>query len=422
MKTVTLLALALWAFAVRSGAAETTPVSTVKALRAALNDAQPGAVIEIAPGEYPDGVYVSRAAGTDGKPITITGKDPANPPVFAKSLQFVAPRWITLENIVIDGVDGNGLNIDDGGDKAGGANHIVLRNIVVRNSPSGGNLDGIKLSGLVDFLVQGCTVADWGAGGSGIDMVGCRNGIIEGSTFRVTDRKRSNAVQAKGGTQSVVIMNCVIDGHMHRGINIGGSTGREFFRPGIAGFEARHVAVLGNRFDRTDAPLAFVGAIESEVVGNTILNPDVWLFRILQETVGDDFRPCANNVFSHNLVVFNRAKLRAYVNVGANTAPETFVFEENFWYATDNPAASKPSLPTPEKNGVAGIDPRLGRPGTGKWDVAQDGPAGNVGAHSQTVQKLFVEKYASFAPWAAETLAKILNTPPSLAPRPPAGS
>jgi hypothetical protein len=73
----------------------------------------------------------------------------------------------------------------------------------------------------------------------------------------------------------------------------------------------------------------------------------------------DPAAPCRNGRFEHNLIVFRRSDLRTYVNIGPDTAPETFRFSNNFWYCEDRPEASKPQLPVPEQDGVYGRDPRL---------------------------------------------------------------
>jgi len=40
----------------------------------------------------------------------------------------------------------------------------------------------------------------------------------------------------------------------------------------------------------------------------------------------------------NNLIVLNTADIRTFVNVGANTAPETFTFANNLWWAMDEGA------------------------------------------------------------------------------------
>lgn len=67
--------------------------------------------------------------------------------------------------------------------------------------------------------------------------------------------------------------------------------------------------------------------------------------------------------FHHNVIAFERARVRGVANIGAHTAPETFRFHHNLWFASDDPKRSRPNLPVPESNSLLGIDPKLD-PGT----------------------------------------------------------
>lgn len=47
-----------------------------------------------------------------------------------------------------------------------------------------------------------------------------------------------------------------------------------------------------------------------------------------------------------------------------NSSPKSFTFARNWWYCEDAPGKSKPSLlPTAEKDGVYGKDPKLNAKG-----------------------------------------------------------
>jgi hypothetical protein len=85
-----------------------------------------------------------------------------------------------------------------------------------------------------------------------------------------------------------------------------------------------------------------------------VTHPDKWIFRILQETKAEGFPPCRNVVVSNNRFVFQRAKVRDEINIGPDTAPETFQFANNRWLAEDKPEASKPKLPVAETGGTYG--------------------------------------------------------------------
>src|SRR5690606_19243842 len=172
-----------------------------------------------------------------------------------------------------------------------------------------------------------------------------------------------------------------------RGSSLGGSTGCDVFRPPLStsapNAEARNIRVIANVFVGGTTPLGFVGCVDCLAANNTIVNPENWLLRILQETTtsgGYTFSPASNGRFVNNLVYFDRGELSTYVNIGANTAPETFTFENNLWYAHDNPGQSQPSgLPSAETGGIAGQDPQLSNAAGGDFHVPSSSPAAGAG-------------------------------------------
>ncbi len=103
---------------------------------------------------------------------------------------------------------------------------------------------------------------------------------------------------------------------------------------------------------------AFVGVVGAEFIGNTILYPEKWIFRILQETTAPGFAKSRNVLVKDNRIVFRRSQVQVEVNIGSGTEPESFRFEGNHWFAADRPAASQPRLPVKEIGGVYGVDPR----------------------------------------------------------------
>ncbi len=242
--------------------AEDVTVSDLQALRDAMAAAQPGTRILIAPGDYPGGLYLSDLHGTEEQPVVIAGADPDHPPRFVgggQAFHFAEVSHLELRDLVLTGGTGNGLNIDDGGTFDTPAHHIVLERLTVTDVGPEGNRDGIKLSGVDDFAVRNCRIERWGDGGSGIDMVGCHRGVIEGCVFRARVSDRSEGVQAKGGCRDITVRRCLFAPGGGRGVNIGGSTGLQFFRPKVEGFEAKDITVEGNVFVGGFAPVAFVG-------------------------------------------------------------------------------------------------------------------------------------------------------------------
>ncbi len=133
----------------------------------AVQNAKPGARILIAPGTYHGGLSFNRLHGEKGSPILVAASDPKRPPIIkggTTCIQLSAPSYVELRNLVLVEATGNGLNIDDGGSYENPARHVVLRNLTIRDIGPKGNRDGIKLSGVNDFVVDSCTLERWGIG------------------------------------------------------------------------------------------------------------------------------------------------------------------------------------------------------------------------------------------------------------------
>jgi hypothetical protein len=343
-------------------AAETLRVSTREQLAQALAQARAGTTILIAPGTYRGGLSQANLRGTDKEPIIIAAADAERPPVIeggGSGLHFSRPQFVELRNLVLAGAQGNGLNIDDGGSKDAPARHVTLSGLVIRDVGPRGNRDGIKLSGVDDFRVEYCTVERWGDGGSGIDMVGCHNGSVTGCIFRHERADQANGVQTKGGSRGITISRCRFENAGGRAVNIGGSTGLDYFRPKPQGYEAKDVTVEDCTFIGSMAAVSFVGVDGAVFRHNTIYRPTRWVVRILQENQASGFVPSRNGRFENNLIAFRSDELRTAVNVGGGTSPETFTFAGNAWYCLDRPADTRRlvQLPTRETRGTYGVDP-----------------------------------------------------------------
>ena len=353
----------------------------------ALQEVQAGDSVRLLPGNYPGGTYISDLAGTADSPIWIGGEPGAERPVLqggSNGLHLSRVRHVIIENLEIEGATGNGINCDDGGEYANGEStrHLVFRNSAFRDVGTGGNNDGLKLSGLYDFFVLDCTFERISAGGSGIDHVGCHRGLIARSSFS----EMGNSIQCKGGSADIEIRwNRFVNGG-GRAINIGGSTGFTFFRPPLSttepNVESRNIRVLANLFQGSDAPVAFVGTVDSLVANNTFVNPTRWVMRILQETTSTatyTFLPSGENQFVNNIIYFNRGQLSTFVNVGANTDAASFEFANNLWFAHNQPSQSQPSLPAPEVEGIYGVAPGFRDSAGGDFSLLPESPAAGEG-------------------------------------------
>ncbi len=348
-----------------------TPGNPYATIDRAADDALPGSAIRVHAGTYAGGIFLSDLAGTESAPIWIGGVPGEPRPVLAgasEGLHLSRCSYLVVHDLEVRNATANGINADDGGDYADplATHHLTFHHLWIHDIGAGGNQDCLKLSGLNDFTVALSEFALCGGGssGSGVDHVGCHQGLLARNLFHDLS---ANAIQSKGGSVDLEIRwNRFIDSGA-RSLNLGGSTGFQFFRPPLSttlpNAEARDLRVVANVFEGSDAAVAYVGCVGCVVANNTIVDPDNWILRILQETTSSPpylFEACRDGVFVNNLVYFDRGALSTHLNIGPNTAPETFTFASNLWYAWDNPAQSQPSLPVTETGGLYGVDPQLG--------------------------------------------------------------
>ncbi|MCF7961065.1 MAG: right-handed parallel beta-helix repeat-containing protein [Pirellula sp.] len=324
-------------------------------LRLNLRDLKPGTTLKIASGDYPGGNHLVGVSK-----LTIEALDPKNPPHFKGGInawQFSRCDDLKLRHLRISGQSSNGLNLDDGGLYDQPVTGVCLENLEISDIGPRGNHDGIKCSGLDKLTIRDCTISGWG--GQGIDMVGCHESLVTNCRFIGKPGFTATAgVQTKGGCSDITIEKCHFTDGGQRPLNVGGSTGLNLFRPSGARYEAKRIVVRDNIIERSPCAVAFVGVDEAEFVGNTILYPEKWIFRVLQETTADGFAPCRNVLVKDNKIVFLRAQVQTEINVSGGTESESFQFERNRWFAEDRPQASKPQLPSNEKYGIYGVDPR----------------------------------------------------------------
>lgn len=366
-----------------------SPDSPYATIRYAADRVEPGGAVRVHPGNYEGGIYLSGMVGGEGMPIWIGGVPGEERPVIDASgngsgIYLTEPRYVVVHDLEITGATGNGVNCDDGGDYGNdeAARYVVFRNLFIHNIGSDGNQDCLKLSGLNDFHVLDSefTVCGGGGSGSAVDCVGCHRGLIARNNMYELS---GNAVQTKGGSEDIEIRWNKFTNAGNRSLNMGGGTGFQYFRPPLSttspNFEARNIRAVANVFEGSYAAIAFAGCVDCVAANNTIFEPENWVFRILQETVteGDyEFLPCSNGYIVNNLVVFRRGDISVHLNVGPNTDAESFIFETNLWYASDDPqGGSQPNLPSTENGGVVGEDPGF----VNVYEIDSTSPAAGAG-------------------------------------------
>lgn len=343
-------------------------------LQSACIQALPGDTILIYAGTYNNGDFIANLKGNANAWITIKAA-PAELVVFkggSQAFQMSDPEYVHIKDLVFEMQTANGVNIDDAGSFDTPAKYLIIENCHWKSMSATGNNDELKLSGVDNFIVRNCTFSNGSPGGSLIDMVGCHQGLFENNVFT---NGGSNCIQAKGGSKDITIFRNKFVNGGQRAINVGGSTGLQFFRPPGANTEASSIFVHSNIFIGSFAPLAFVGAVNCEAINNTIIEPDSWAVRILQENTEPGMLPCGNNTIKNNIFVFGNTGKPAF-NIGGNTSPQSFICSNNLWFNPDNTSWSGPNTPVSEPGIILNQDPLFIDT---SFHISKDSPAASKG-------------------------------------------
>jgi hypothetical protein len=342
-------------------------------LGSAANASIPGDTILFHTGTYSGGEYISQLQGTENNWITILAETEHGVIIQGgnNAWQLADPAFVKIEGFIFQGQTGNGVNIDDAGSFDTPAHHVAISNCIFRDMNATGNNDLLKMSGVDHFHIVDCVFMNGASGGSGIDMVGCHNGLIEQNQF---EDMGTNAIQMKGGTQHITVERNFFKNCGGRTLNLGGSTGLAFFRPQDAPFEAADLNVFSNIFIGSEAPVAYVGSIRVKVVNNTIYLPGKWVVRILQETVDPSrFISCGDNYFENNIIY--QGNISTETNIGPNTRPQSFIYNNNFWYNYQNTSWSGPSIPVADPGLIKNQDPGFSNAELEDFSLERGSPA-----------------------------------------------
>lgn len=370
-------------------------------LKTALLAAKPGDRILVRPGRY-EQLSVAGVHGRPGELIQIVAKDPNDPPVFdgqAKDpcgFAMTDCTYILIDGLIATGATRNNFDLGHAGSHGwGGVDHIIVRNLHSRRIAAAGNNDGIKMTGVTDFLFENCSVESWGGEGSAMDMVACARGLIAGCRFSYPDVKGENAntIQPKGGSYHLGMFRCHFDRSNHRSMQFGGSTDLQYFLQGNqdSGWEGLDMVAIGNIITGAESAVCFVSCTRCLFAYNTVVKQEDYVIRVLKE---GGTHLVANNTFQRNLVVYGKLSGTVLEDHGGGDLA-SFTFSDNYWYNAADPAKSIPQLAARQDNPAGGQDPQLDE----RFKPAPGSPAAAYGAFAPEVDKVFADHRSMFE-WA----------------------
>jgi len=409
--------------------------SPYKTVGKGLDFAAPGIAIRIMPGEYHEHISHNNLRGTEENPVWIGGVPGMERPKMIHDNGFInisGGCYVILHDMEVTHptpyrAGRHGVHVNCGarpvyhvpGDlntidlesynNPKAVHHFVFRNLYVHHigdSP-------FKLSGVYYYWLFDCEVAyaQQGLRGSGaIDNVGSHNATV---AYNYLHNSVGIGIVYKGGSSNADIHNNLNVDYGVCGVQMGQQTGKRYFVPPLhtlpenERYEAKNIRAYSNIFigggyminDRFvgSTPFSISGSVDCYAVNNTIVNPTGHLFRILhQELHFDPDYPTAprltNNGVTHNGTVSNNifyyGKLTSEtINVGPNTAPETFTVQNNLFYNTEDPTNIPDFGKVPEKNSIFGKDPLFEDMSNYNFKLKANSPAIGAGINARFVKK-----------------------------------
>ena len=356
------------------GKSASTPFRTIRKTMPLL---APGTAVRILPGEYDETFYENNKHGTREHPIWIGGYDPTHKgqrPVMKSPRGFLNMSrcsYIILHDMEIttpplpgeerhrSGI--HALNTSDG-------SNFVYRNLYVHHvhdSP-------FKFAGTNHYWLFDCEVShdQQGLRGSGaIDNVGCHHNTV---AYNYIHSGVGIGIVYKGGSANNDIYNNLIVNPGMSAITMGQSTGRDFFRPPLADnrttYEAQNIHAYANIIIGGMSSFQMISSRGCYFVNNTVIHPQNWIFRILNNDSNDDLK-LANfgnphdNVIANNIFYYHPPSGQ-HLNVSNNVKPEdkkSIVISNNIFYNTTNPGmgGAPPNLNEFEVSSNRFIDPQF---------------------------------------------------------------
>ncbi len=338
----------------------------------AISDTSPGDAIYVHEGEYlnepsPGGYPMY---GAPGQYVYLMGAPGESKPVFSGSAtaSFVSmtggenpPHHFVLKDLIYrkaePTVGSHCINIYGANQYSPNVHNVIVDGCEFYQQARYSEM--IKMAGVDSFVIKNCIMNASNASVIGMAGVGCHDGEVY--NCRV-DSCLQSGIQFKGGSSEIVIRNNVVNMAYFTGINCGGDSDTEVFRPPLnemeePAYEARGIHVYSNLIIDVAAPIAFDTARNCKAYNNLIVVTDKTRSPSgLESTYGllwvrhsghyDCPSPSRDNLLANNIFYF-REKEPYYPNVfwqlsvgDEGDYSDTHEFYNNLWYCFEDSTKS----------------------------------------------------------------------------------
>jgi len=292
----------------------------------------PGDSVFVHEGNYDTYQYYNGLKGTSDNWITITKYENENV-IINGGWQFTSSEYIRIENLKFQTntkYNNTLLHFDHAGDCNKLSRHIIVDSCEFYDV-QGGNT--FKFGGVSDFQISNSKFINNTSNAAGIALNESRNGIINNCYF---ENIKTKAIQFKLGTTNVLVYANYFknSGNDDSALKIGESGGKEFYCPDMKDWHAKDIKVYSNIFVGGRTPFSIGLAINSEIINNTIINPNNFVMRILSDEKDYENKnhKIINNIFYlDKSIYFNGSSNAQNIDFGS------IVIENNLFYCISKP-------------------------------------------------------------------------------------
>jgi hypothetical protein len=348
---------------------------------------RPGDEIILMPGRHLDADF-DQLIGTSKKPIVIRAADEKNPPIIEaqrEGIRIKKASFVTIRDLTIVGGTVSGITLGDGIEparmaaKAGNGEEFVpppqpgagdaaqealggvlIRNVTIAKVGPRGQRHAISVSGLEGVRIEECLIEGWG--GSGVEIIACRDVSISRCQFRgLRDHGQMHGIRVRAGSERVHIERCRFENAGERVICLGGASDLEEFRTPQS-FEAARVNVERCIILGGGCTVTYLHADDCVVRSNTIVGPKHCVMALLHEQKDPRFTAGNRNVFGINIAVWEPGTLRTLAEISPKADVSKFVLEENIWWSGETRDKIEKLGPLPGKHQMPqrlDLDPQL---------------------------------------------------------------
>ncbi|HWB20484.1 MAG TPA: right-handed parallel beta-helix repeat-containing protein, partial [Phycisphaerales bacterium] len=274
-----------------------------------------------------------------------------------EGLRLRRSRNVIIQNLTISGASVAGVYISDEdyarpGEpaqprSAEGYGDVTIQRVNILKTGPKGQRHAMALMGLENVRVEQCAIVGWG--GSGIEIVACRNVHVSQCSVRgLDDFTQNQGIRIRAGSEHVVIDQCRLESPGAFGISIGGTSKPVEFRlvPSTAPASARTIEANDVSIERSiikggEISVDIISALNCRLRSNSIINPTACVIRAASLKSAPPSRgelAVEGLHLTSNLFIWEAGRIQRLMDLTNSVDKSMVQVEQNLWWSPETDA------------------------------------------------------------------------------------